>query len=215
MIRAACFDLDGTLVDSELLWARATHDYLRDLGCELALNDLISIVYGHAWSSIHARLVRLFPDQFKNRTAKTTAGELQDYYLRHRVDPTAIIIPSSVECLRRLAKKIPVTIVSGSPRDAIQECIELMGIEDCISFFIGSEDYAVGKPDPACYRLAAERLRLPPEECVVFEDSTAGVRSAKAAGMYCVALKRLYDGPAQDLNAADVVMTDLAEFKDL
>ena len=218
MIRAACFDLDGTLVDTELLWARATFNYLSDLGCAPRdFDELTALVYGHAWSFIHARLVRLWPEQFKNRSAKIAAAELQTYYLRQREDPSAIIIPSSLAFFRRLAEKIPVTIVSGSPRDAIQECLEIMGVTDLVPFYIGSEDYAVGKPDPACYRLAAERFKLLPEECVVFEDSSAGVRSAKAAGMYCVALQRLHDGPAQDLTAADCIVSDLEnwEFRDL
>jgi len=209
-IRAACFDLNGTLVDTELLWARATFDYLNDLGCApLDFDELTALVYGHAWSFIHARLVRLWPEPFKNRSAKIAAEELNPYYLRQREDPAAIIIPSSLAFFRRLAEKIPVTIVSGSPRDAIQECLEIMGVSDLVPFYIGSEDYAHGKPDPACYRLAAERFKLAPENCIAFEDSSAGVRSAKAAGMYCVALQRLHDGPAQDVQDADVVVSDL------
>jgi len=214
MIRAACFDLDGTLVDTELLWARATFDYLGDLGCApLEFDELAALVYGHAWSFIHARLVRLWPEQFAHRSAKTAAAELQPYYLRRREDPAAILIPSSIVFFRNLAEKIPVTIVSGSPRDAIQECLEIMGVADLVPFYIGSEDYAHGKPDPACYLLAAERFNLPPENCVAFEDSSAGVRSAKAAGMYCVALQRHHDGPAQDLQAADMIVSDLNNFE--
>ena len=63
---------------------------------------------------------------------------------------------------------------------------------------------------PACFLLGAERLGLPPSECLVFEDSTAGIRAAKAAGMVCVALQRP-GRPPQDTRRADEVLADLAE----
>ena len=209
MIRAACFDLDGTLVDTENLWARAIAGYLADLGCGMAPGDLASLVYGHAWGFIHARLSRLFPGQFAGRPPETAAAELQLYYERQREDPASIIIPSSLEFFRRAAEKVPVTIVSGSPRDAIRECLGIMGVAHLVPFYVGSEDYAHGKPDPTCYLLAAERFNLPPGDCVAFEDSSAGVRSAKAAGMLCVALQRHHEGPRQDLSGADCVVGDL------
>ena len=213
LFRAACFDLDGTLVDTELLWSRATADYLADLGCIMSADDLAALVYGHAWSFIYNRLTRLFPEQFKHRTAAATAEELNAYYFRLREDPRAIIIPSSLEFFKRVAEKMPVTIVSGSPRDAIRDCLEIMGVSHLVPFYVGSEDYALGKPDPACYLLAAKRFNLPPEHCVAFEDSRPGVNSAKAAGMYCVALQRHHDGPQQDLSAADCVVSDLNLFE--
>ncbi|MCL1887408.1 MAG: hypothetical protein FWF96_00875, partial [Kiritimatiellaeota bacterium] len=104
MIRAACFDLDGTLVDTELLWARALEKYLADIGCAMPLEDVSSLVYGHAWSHIHASLARLFPGPFEARPSKTAAAELQIYYERQRDDPASIIIPSSLEFFMRTAE---------------------------------------------------------------------------------------------------------------
>ena len=80
-----------------------------------------------------------------------------------------------------------------------------------LSFSIAAEDYTRGKPDPECFLLAARRLAVPPAQCMVFEDSAAGVRAAKAAGMACVALVR--EGrPRQDVSAADLVVRDLTDF---
>ena len=213
MIRAACFDLDGTLVDTETLWARATGDYLTSLGCAMDPSDLAHLVYGHAWGYIHACLARIFPAAFANRPIQTAAAELQICYERLRDDPASIIIPSSLEFFKQVAAKMPVTIVSGSPRGAIRECLDIMGVAHLVPFFVGSEDYVNGKPDPACYLLAAQRFNLPPECCAAFEDSSAGVRSAKAAGMWCVALQRDHGGPVQNLQDADVTVGDLANFE--
>ena len=87
-----------------------------------------------------------------------------------------------------------------------------MGVEDVVRLFLGTEDYAEGKPDPACFLLAARMLAVPPESCLVFEDSAAGVIAAKAATMTCVALQRP-GRPAQDVSLADEVLSDLADFR--
>ena len=74
------------------------------------------------------------------------------------------------------------------------------------------EDYDPGKPHPACYLAAAREAGLPPEQCVVFEDSNAGVCAAKDAGAYAVALARP-DRPEQDYSRADLVLEDLSLFE--
>ncbi len=77
---------------------------------------------------------------------------------------------------------------------------------------VATEDTPRGKPDPAPYLLAAERLGVAPEACVAFEDSRAGVLSAKAAGMRVVALQRP-GAPKQDLSDADEVLMELGDFR--
>lgn len=211
--RAACFDLDGTLVDSEILWGWATFDYLAAKQCTpLEFSQVIGLVYGHAWSAIHKRLLEWFPAQLAGLSADQMAEELEPYYLRRRSDPASIVIPSSVACLRALAQTMPVAIVSGSPRNAINECIDIMGVRDAVSFYVGSEDYDYGKPAPDCYLMAARHFDVAPADCLVFEDSTAGIRAGKAAGMFCIGLVRPHDGPAQDLSQADLLLNDLGDF---
>ena len=102
-----------------------------------------------------------------------------------------------------------VGIVSGSPRVDIESAIVNLKIGDEVSFFVCSEEYAHGKPDPTCYLMAAERAGVAPADCVVFEDSAAGVIAAKRAGMHCVAL-RLPGHPAQDISGADEIFSDLS-----
>ena len=210
MIRACFFDLDGTLQDSEVLWVEASRHYLRDLGVELAPSSVQAIVYGHGWREVFQGLARHAPALNKLGWAET-ADALRLYYERLR-DAAGIAIPGSVALLRRLARTMPVAIVSGATRHDIAASIEQLGIADCLRFFIGADDYGVGKPCPDCYRLAAERLQTPPADCLVFEDSTAGVNAAKAAGMRCVALA-LPGHPSQDLRGADLILSDLGPFE--
>jgi sugar-phosphatase len=86
--------------------------------------------------------------------------------------------------------------------------LRLAGVEGDVRAVVATEDVPRGKPDPAPYLLAAEQLGVPPGECVAFEDSRAGVLSAKAAGMRVVALQRP-GAPPQDLSEADLVADDL------
>jgi len=208
IIRAFLFDLDGTLVDTERLWVEATQVAIRQHGYEISHAEALELAHGRGWADIWANIIRAYPDVGDDMAAFEMEMRVVFRQLQAQTD---VRIPSSIALLRRLAEGYPVAIVSGSPRSDIAYAVQLAGIEDSVRFVLGSEDYPRGKPDPAPFAIAAERLGLPPSACLVFEDSRAGVESAKAAGMTVVALQRP-GAPAQDFSLADAVLTDLADF---
>ncbi len=202
------FDLDGTLIDSEVIWVEAIHDYLADRTGAYSRAQAEALVFGRSWRDIHADIVRDYAAL--NMPIEAMEAAIKPFYQRLAAQHD-LRIPASIALLRRLAATHPVAIVSGSSTRVVREAVAMMGIGDDLRFLLGADDYAPGKPDPACYRLAAERLDLPPAACLVFEDSAAGVAAAKAAGMWCVA----YTPPGRpipDIAAADLVLTDLADF---
>jgi HAD superfamily hydrolase (TIGR01509 family) len=209
-IKAFIFDLDGTLIDSEMLWVDAMVAYLADHGCVIPRQEMMTIVVGRSWFDIYQNVTALAPE-LKSVTIQEMAQQLRAYYLRECENTGSILIPSSVTLLKTLAKDYPVIIVSGSPHNDIENAVRLMEAEAQVKFVLGSEDYLRGKPAPDGFLLGAKMLGVEPQQCVVFEDSTAGVRSAKAAGMYCVALSRPVEHP-QDLSLADWILEDLADF---
>jgi beta-phosphoglucomutase-like phosphatase (HAD superfamily) len=138
-------------------------------------------------------------------------NEVMHPYFRRLRDTRDIRIPGSVELFRTLAARYPAGIVSGSTRRDVEHGIHMLGLDGLVEVYIGSEDTPRGKPAPDGFLLAARQLKTPAEACVVFEDSCAGVRAAKAAGMRCVALARP-GRPVQDLSGADLVVETLAAF---
>jgi len=205
-LEAFLFDLDGTLVDTEVLYLEATARALSERGLSVPREELLNIVYGRSLGDVMISLRGRFPasplDGLEERMT-------HHHWLLYREND--VVIQSSVDLLRRLAARYPVAVVSGSARADVVRYLSLLELDRCIRFHLGSEDYSPGKPDPACYFLAAERIGARPSRCLVFEDSTVGVIAAKSAGMTCVALKR-ENTPKQDLESADLVLTDLDDF---
>lgn len=207
-IRAYFFDLDGTLVDTEILWVEAMELLARDHGYALSREQSLEMVYGISWPGVYEKFRAAFPDF--GHSLDEMGALLAPYFNRLR-DERDILIPGSVALLRELARHRPVAIVSGSYRSDVKSAVDLMDLGDLIAFYLGHEDYSPGKPHPACYLTAAERLGATPQHCAVFEDSTAGLTAAKDAGMYGIALSRP-SRPRQDYSRADLVLDDLAQF---
>lgn len=206
-IKCIFFDLDGTLVNTEPIWVKAIMASLDELACKLNKEDADEMIYGRSWLEIYEDLCRLFPGVWKDR------AELEERIEKHFnkiKQEGGCIIHSSVELLKELAKEYPLAVVSGSSNEMVGNWISELGIEKQVEFHMGCEDYPHGKPDPVCYLMAAERMGISSEECLVFEDSTAGVKSAKSAGMYCVAL-RLKGSRKQEIDTADLILNDLTD----
>ncbi len=208
MIAAYIFDLDGTLLDTEIAWVEATANYLSSKGHPVTHDFSMQAVYGRSWHDVYADIVTAFPDL--NMGLDQMQAEMADFFyaMRDKVDSR---IPGSVELLKQLSKTKPCCIVSGSPREHIAEALEIMDAAESVSFYFGASDYPHGKPHPSGFLLAAERLGVLPAECVVFEDSFVGVTAGKAAGMKTVALSRP-GHPQQDVGAADLILSDLSQF---
>ncbi|NLF16025.1 MAG: HAD family phosphatase [Lentisphaerae bacterium] len=207
-LQAVIFDMDGTLIDSEGLWVDAIAAALRQRGAAVTEDDAVRLVYGHSWPDIFRRIEVLFPGLYATRQAmEAVTVPLFQEYCRQR----DIRIEPSIALLRRLAACLPTMIVSGSTRARVEETIAALDLAGCLRGYVGAEDVTAGKPDPQGFLLAARHLGVPPASCLVFEDSTAGVRAAKAAGMRCVALRRA-QAAVQDFNTADEVLTSLADF---
>lgn len=210
-IGAYLFDMDGTLVETERLWSKALVELLRDDGHDLSEDAAYRIVCGRSWNSIYQDTVTLFPDEAQY-DIDAQADRLKPYYVRVR-EGADLRIPGAAETFLALAKHTPCAIVSGSRREDVEETADMLGIRDSLALIIGAQDCPVGKPAPDGFLMAAKTLGVEPSRCVVFEDSNAGVRSGKTAGMHVVALT-VPDGIDQHVrDIADLCVENLADFR--
>jgi HAD superfamily hydrolase (TIGR01509 family) len=122
------------------------------------------------------------------------------------------LLPGAVEAVRRLAARWPLGLASSSNRPLIDAFLDAAGLADTFAATVSSEEVAGGKPAPDVFLEAARRLGVEPSTCVAIEDSTNGIKAARAAGMRVVAIPNAhYPPPPEALELADVVLDCVGE----
>ena len=181
LFRAVAWDIDGTLIDSEPLHERAL------AAASAALGANLSDIAPDAFRGVHAiDIWKALKPRFPAGSLFTTwIAAIEGYYVAHagELEP----IPGAIQAMRELAARgVAQACVSNSGRRIVDANIEALGIRSTIVFSLSLEDVSAGKPDPEPYREAARRLGAEPQAVVAVEDSGAGARSARAAGLYVV-----------------------------
>jgi len=201
--RAAVFDLDGTLIDSE---TRSRESWLHVFATRGIPPDeaLIRSFVGRRGIDMHGLLKERLPG---HDPAELMAASSAQFHAPHH--PPLGPLPGAVDLIRSLAAAgVPVGLVTSAGRRYAEGSLADLGIRAFFAVVVTAEDVRVGKPDPEGYRAACQALGFPPACCVVFEDAPAGVAAAKAAGAYCVAVTTTHE--AAELAAADLVVPDLS-----
>ena len=177
---AVLFDMDGVLVDSEPWWNEVRIAFATGLGLPWSHEDQAACMGGNSreWAEIMQARLGLYG---------MDVGEIQDAIVDgvvgcYRANPAPIIGDAPAQ-VRRIAASRPVAIASSAHRDVINAAMEALGLRDVLGTIVSSDEVALGKPEPGVYLLAASRLGVAPDRCLVVEDSLNGVRAGKAAGM--------------------------------
>jgi len=202
------FDLDGLLLDSEQVWDAARQEFVRKRGGrwhERAQRDMMGMS-SPEWSRyMHERIGLAEPPEEINRIVVERMLE------RYAEGPPWL--PGAIDAVRRLAADFVLGLASSSNRELIDRVLEAGGIAACFRATASSEEVAAGKPAPDVYLEVARRLGVDPHECTAIEDSHNGIRSAKAAGMRCVAIPNAHFPPGEATAEADAVVASLAELR--
>ena len=178
--RAYLFDLDGTVADTMPLHFVCWNEALGRHGCSLDERQF----YALAGVPVERTIEMLNVQHGLQMPPRELAEYKESLFLQRLVElkPVEAVVAHVHEAHGR----IPLAIVSGSPRASIFHSLGLLGLTDRFDVIVGAEDYLHGKPDPEPFLTAASRLGISPGDCLVFEDAELGVQAAVAAGMQWV-----------------------------
>ena len=178
--RAYLFDCDGTIVDSMPLHYIAWKTALAEYNCVYEEK----LFYAWGGRPIREIISLLNEMQGLNMPVDEVAEKKEALY--HSLLPQLKAIPEVIEHIDAQYGRIPFAVVSGSRRKSVEGSLSALGLLDKFDTLVCAEDYKNGKPAPDCFLMAAERLGVPPSDCLVFEDTDLGIEAATAAGMLSV-----------------------------
>jgi beta-phosphoglucomutase-like phosphatase (HAD superfamily) len=201
--RALLFDMDGLMVDSEPLWFEVEREFARARGGDwtealgtacigMGMANTLRVMHESFGFPVDVErdasvIVELFVARVGELTLKTGFDEL---------------------LAEALSKGVPRALASSSARRLVEATLARFGVRERFDAVVTGDCVAHPKPAPDIFLEAARRLRVPPEACVVLEDSLAGVRAARAAGMRVIAVPEGV-ASAEMTSLAEAVVSDL------
>lgn len=203
------FDLDGVLAVSEPLLAEAATALFAEKGFALTAEDFRPFIGmgedRYLGGAAESKRIPLDLERDKARLY-----EIYDDVIRGRLEP----LPGAVETVHRsLERGLAVAVASGADRIKVVANLREIGLPEALfGAVVDGNQVARKKPAPDIFLLAAQRLGLPPEACLVVEDAISGVAAAKAAGMRCLAITSTFS--RSELGGADWFAQDLAHTPD-
>ncbi len=207
--QAVIFDMDGVLVDSEPLFLKAVNNLLVKESAQPVTDEenqttLIGTTVEETWR----RLIKMrgLPESLQSYLRKYDLAVRE--VLQAELTPRPGVRQLIETCTQR---KLPKAVASSSLRSWVHLKLETLGFQDSFDVVLGGDDVTRGKPEPDIYLLAAEKLKIPPAQCLAIEDSPVGIAAAVGAGIYTVAV--LTDSTrGMDLSQAQQVLETLESF---
>jgi HAD superfamily hydrolase (TIGR01509 family) len=209
VIEAVIFDLDGVILETEQVWDEVREGLARERGgrwSERAQADMMGMS-STEWSAYMHDVVGLAesPEEISAEVVRRMLA---------RYEAGLPLVDGAVEAVRRVAARWPLGLASSSNRELIDRALEVSGLAELFAATVSSEEVARGKPAPDVYLEAARRLGIEPSSGGAVEDSASGIRSARDAGLFVVAIpNRVFPPPAEALALAADVLDSISELE--
>ena len=209
MVKTVIFDMDGVLVNSEPLHHEVSLVQFKNLDIEVT-DDVFATFTGNSNKMIYQKLKDRFALQQEIGDLIATKNKLflEAFDKKENLN----LIPGVKELIVDLYKNgVQLIVASSSEMEIINKVFERFDLDPYFTHKVSGNDFPESKPNPAIFVKAASYSKAPIDECVIIEDSTNGIKAAKAAGIFCIAYKS-EEVNNQDQSLADII---IYEYKDL
>jgi beta-phosphoglucomutase len=204
---AVIFDMDGLVLDTETTYFVAWQQAAKAMGYALSETFCLSL------SGLHHKDVELkLMDWYGADFNLQAFNHLSGIFWREHVNTHGINIKHGFTQLLEfiVQQQMPYCLATNSPAINAYECLEVAGIKDVFPTIITRDDVQHGKPAPDIFLKAAELLKVPISQCLVLEDSHAGIVAASRAGAFSVFVPSTESIDPLTVDLCDVMMVDLA-----
>jgi len=178
------FDIDGTIIDSMKVHLKAWQKTLENHGLNLSLKEVGEKAYG-----INPEIIkRTLGDHLSEGEIEKIANEKETLF-RSSFNPEEDVVKGFIHFADELKKwNLPMVVGSAAPPENIDYFMDRLGIRHYFKGIVSEDHVQKGKPAPEVFIKAAKLINLPPEDCVVFEDSPSGAEASAKAGSYTIAV---------------------------
>ena len=198
-VRAIAFDFNGTLSHDEPVLLAIYQQLFAEHGRPLTAAEYFDTLAGNTEEAIVGGWLGVEGAELERLVAERSE--------RYRAAADGSTVSAATRAaVRHAAERVPVVVVSGANRREIEPVVDAAGLTDCFRAIVAADDVVHGKPHPEGYLLAASLLApgVDPASIIAFEDTEAGIASAKAAGLRCVGVRGTL--PDERLGAADLLV---------
>lgn len=209
MIGGFIFDMDGTMVDNMMVHHHAWQRKLASMGIVMSLDEIKEQVHG-----VNEEILeRLFGERFTPEERKQLAYEKEAEYRDIFADQLQLVpgLHRFLEDVRDYG--LPMAIGTAAPPENVDFVVDNLGLRSFFKGIMHARNVSRGKPDPEAFILAAASMGVPAEQCIVFEDSVTGARTARNAGCSAIIVTTTHE--PQEFIEFDHILKFIPDFSDL
>ncbi len=206
MIKAIIFDFNGVIVDDEPLHEKAFRQACAEFDVSLSSEEYAALCLGITDRQGAVRIQEKFglTDEAREKLLQRKS-QLYLEFLKHDIHPVVGVIG----LIQKLKGKFLLGIATAAYRGEVEFILQELNIRDTFSIIVTAQDVVKSKPDAEPYLAVAKKLGVIPVECVVIEDTPSGIKSAKSAGMTCIAITTTRR--RDELKQADFIIDNFSE----